>query len=78
MSFFTVQPDEVYKSHEGETITIVCLAVQAETNERLVVYRIDSRAIYWVLPISTFFNTIKYNGEIVPRFKKLKSESYEI
>lgn len=66
-----------YKHYKGKFYEVIGLAHYSETLEEFVVYR----ALYstkkfgknslWIRPRKMFFEKLKINGKLVPRFKIL-------
>ncbi|MBB3191442.1 DUF1653 domain-containing protein [Halomonas cerina] len=60
----------IYRHYKGSLYEVIGLARHSETEEPLVVYR----ALYgdyglWVRPLAMFKETVKVQGEPVPRFE---------
>lgn len=66
-----------YKHYKGKFYEVIGLAHHSETLEEFIVYR----ALYptkkfgknslWIRPRKMFFEKLKINGKLVPRFKLL-------
>ena len=65
----TVQPGR-YRHYKGKTYTVIGVALHSETQEELVVYRqeYDDHRL-WVRPKQMFLETVKVEGQAVPRFR---------
>lgn len=59
---------DVYKDHKGSSYMILFVGTHAETSEELVIYRPFTSYIIWVRPLSTWNDTIEYEGQTVKRF----------
>jgi hypothetical protein len=64
-----------YQHYKGQFYEVIDVAHHSETQEPLVLYR----ALYgarglWVRPYSMFFENIKIEGSLVPRFAFLGEE----
>lgn len=65
-----------YQHYKGQFYAVIDVAHHSETQEPLVLYR----ALYgarglWVRPYSMFFENIKIEGSLVPRFAFLGEEA---
>jgi hypothetical protein len=65
-----------YQHYKGQFYEVIDVAHHSETQEPLVLYR----ALYgarglWVRPYSMFFENIKTEGSLVPRFAFLGEEA---
>jgi cupin 2 domain-containing protein len=70
----TVQPGR-YHHYNGNEYTVLGVAVHSETKEELVVYRQEyGERSLWVRPKQMFLETVKVDGQEVPRFQHLGSE----
>lgn len=69
-----------YRYYEGELYLVEFIANHTETLEEFVVYKsLTKKVAYWVSPLSMFKETVKVNGEIVPKFTRLsEKESNEL
>jgi hypothetical protein len=59
-----------YRHYKGNEYEVIGVAKHSEDETELVVYRplYGERAL-WVRPLSMFIETVKVNGETIPRFK---------
>ena len=67
----------IYQHYKGNFYFVLGLAHHSETQEPLVVYMALYESEYgknalWVRPYSMFIESIDYQGQKVPRFKKIK------
>lgn len=67
-----------YRHYKGKDYEVIGLALHSETNEKMVVYRalykseeFGENAI-WVRPLSSFTETVEFEGKPVPRFTKIE------
>ena len=68
----------LYRHYKGREYRVFGLARHSETEEEMVVYQ----ALYgdfglWVRPLAMFLETVEVDGETLPRFALLRSESVE-
>ena len=65
-----------YRHYKGNEYTVLGLARHSETHEELVVYRQEyGDHGLWVRPKQMFLETVKVNGQEVPRFQPLGSSN---
>src|SRR3954463_14165599 len=70
----TVRPGR-YRHFKGNEYTVIGVAHHSETKEELVVYRQEyGEHGLWVRPKQMFLETVKVDGQDVPRFQHLGSE----
>lgn len=64
-----------YRHYKGRDYIVLGVARHSETEEELVVYRLDygDRSL-WVRPRAMFVETVSLNGESVPRFQYVGPE----
>lgn len=66
----------IYQHYKGMNYRLLSLAKHSETLEWLVVYEClydNPSASIWVRPLSMFNETVEINGEVILRFKYLRS-----
>ncbi|MEM5498831.1 DUF1653 domain-containing protein [Paraglaciecola mesophila] len=65
-----------YRHYKGNDYEVIGVAKHSEDESELVVYRpmYGERGL-WVRPLSMFKETVKVNGQTVPRFRLIESES---
>lgn len=68
----------LYRHYKGNQYRVLGFARHSETEEQLVVYQ----ALYgdfglWVRPLTMFCESVTVDGETVPRFALMRSESVE-
>ena len=64
-----------YRHHKGNAYTVIGMARHSETLEELVVYQQEyGEHGLWVRPKQMFLETVKVDGQDVPRFQHLGSE----
>lgn len=65
-----------YRHYKGNDYEVIGVAKHSENESELVVYRpmYGERGL-WVRPLSMFKETVKVNGQTVPRFRLIESES---
>ncbi|MFV0444193.1 MAG: DUF1653 domain-containing protein [Planctomycetaceae bacterium] len=70
----TLQPGR-YRHYKGKDYHVLGVARHSETKEPLVVYRTDygDRSL-WVRPLDMFTESVKVNGQTIPRFQYIASE----
>jgi hypothetical protein len=65
----TVQPGR-YRHYKGKEYTVIGVARHSETEEELVVYRLEyGEHGLWVRPQEMFHQTVEIDGQFVPRFR---------
>ena len=65
-----------YRHFKGGEYQVICMARHSETGEEMVVYQ----ALYgdgqiWVRPASMWGEMVSYQGQTLPRFCKVESET---
>lgn len=74
----TIQPGR-YRHYKGNEYTVVGTARHSETLEDMVVYRQEyGEHGLWVRPKQMFLETMKVEGQEVPRFQSLGSSSEKV
>ncbi len=68
----------LYRHYKGREYRVLGLVRHSETEEELVVYQ----ALYgdfglWVRPLAMFVEAVEVEGEILPRFALVRSETVE-
>ena len=65
-----------YRHYKGNDYEVIGVATHSEDESELVVYRpmYGERGL-WVRPLSMFKETVEVNGQTVPRFRLIESES---
>lgn len=65
-----------YRHYKGNDYEVIGVAKHSEDESELVVYRpmYGERGL-WVRPLSMFKETVDVNGQTVPRFRLIESES---
>ena len=64
-----------YRHYKGNEYTVIGVALHSETQEEIVVYRQEYEEHgLWVRPKKMFLETVKVDGQDVPRFQHLGSE----
>ncbi|GAC24508.1 conserved hypothetical protein [Paraglaciecola mesophila KMM 241] len=65
-----------YRHYKGNDYEVIGVAKHSENESELVVYRpmYGERGL-WVRPLSMFKETVEVNGQTVPRFRLIESES---
>jgi hypothetical protein len=65
-----------YRHYKGGLYEVLGVARHSETEEELVVYRpLYGEGGLWVRPRAMFLETVRINGQDVPRFQFLGSPS---
>jgi cupin 2 domain-containing protein len=68
-------PSGRYRHYKGNEYTVIGIARHSETLKELVVYRQEyGEHGLWVRPKQMFLETVKVDGQEVPRFRPLDSE----
>jgi hypothetical protein len=64
-----------YRHYKGGEYEVYGVARHSETDERLVVYRpcYGDREL-WVRPLAMFSETVRVDGEMVPRFTRVRAQ----
>jgi cupin 2 domain-containing protein len=74
----SIQPGR-YRHYKGNEYTVIGTARHSETLEELVVYRQEyGEHGLWVRPKQMFCETVKVDGQDVPRFQPLGSRSEDV
>jgi hypothetical protein len=70
----TITPGR-YQHYKGKAYSVIGVARHSETQEELVVYRqeYDDHGL-WVRPKKMFLETVKVEGQVVPRFRFVGGE----
>ncbi|MAD15344.1 MAG: hypothetical protein CL579_04590 [Alteromonadaceae bacterium] len=65
-----------YRHYKGNDYEVIGVAKHSEDESELVVYRpMYGECGLWVRPLSMFEETVEVNGQTVPRFSFIESES---
>jgi cupin 2 domain-containing protein len=68
-----------YRHYKGNEYTVIGTAWHSETQEELVVYRQEyGEHGLWVRPKQMFLETVKVDGQELPRFQRLESSSDDV
>lgn len=70
-----IKPGQLYKHFKGDTMKIIFIAKDSETEEDMVVYDhmgTDARANIWVRPAKMFLETIERDGKQIKRFELIE------
>ena len=71
----TSVPTGRYRHYKGREYTVLGVARHSETQEELVVYRLEyGDHSLWVRPVAMFLEAVESGGETVPRFQLVESE----
>lgn len=66
----------VYRHYKGSEYEVLGVGCHTETNEYFVAYRpvVSKPGLpeMWVRPYSMFVETIEKDGQVIPRFQKIK------
>ena len=74
----SIQPGR-YRHYKGNEYTVIGTACLSETLEEMVLYRQEyGEHGLWVRPKEMFSETVKVNGQEVPRFQPLASNSENV
>ena len=67
---------EVYKHFKGNFYEVICVARHTETSEDFVIYKsLNKPQKTWARPLSMWFKPAIYDGQEVPRFKKVYDDA---
>jgi hypothetical protein len=73
----SVPPLEIgrYQHYKGDFYDVIGVALHSENHEPLVIYKplYESPVPYWLRPYDMFIDHVVFNGEQVPRFKKVNN-----
>lgn len=70
---YSILPEEIWQHYKGGNYEIVTLAVDTETDERVVVYQSISFGSVHVRPLAIWEEMVVNDaGEEVPRFRKMR------
>ena len=65
-----------YRHYKGGEYQVIDVAIHSETEELLVIYRpLYGEGRLWARPLDMFVETVELDGEQVPRFAMIDSES---
>jgi hypothetical protein len=64
-----------YRHYKGGLYTFIAKAKCSETLQDLVVYQSDGDGDVWVRPLKEFASRVEVDGELKPRFERLKESS---
>ncbi len=79
MNEITSAPSGRYRHYKGNEYTVIGTARHSETLEEMVLYRQEyGEHSLWVRPKEMFSETVKIDGQEVPRFQPLGSCSEEV
>lgn len=72
----SIEPGE-YEHFKGKRYQVFGVAAHSETLEYLVVYKPlytlpGRQPDFWVRPYAMFTETVKKDGQVIPRFKKVE------
>lgn len=56
----TVKPGQIYKHFKGTIHKIVCIALDSETQEKVVVYTHESDGEIWTRPLNMFLSEVDH------------------
>ena len=64
----------IYEHYKGQHYQVFHVATHSETAEKLVVYQcLYGDYSMWVRPLAMFMESIKLDGQEVPRFKLIQA-----
>lgn len=63
----------IYKHFKGKQSLVIAVAKHSDREEELVVYKGLSDGNFYCRPLSSFLETVEYNGEKVKRFSLVKA-----
>lgn len=62
-----------YQHYKGNKYEVIGEGIHTETEEKFVVYKsLHEPSTIWVRPFDMFFESVRINGEKIPRFTKVK------
>lgn len=65
----------MYQHYKGGKYKVLGIARHSETLEELVLYQhTDAKKEMWVRPYRMFFEKVKIEGKMTPRFKPLRKK----
>jgi hypothetical protein len=63
----------IYRHYKGNEYELLGEALHIETEEKMVVYKeVKPPHRLWVRPYDMFFEEVEVDGEVIPRFQKIK------
>ena len=66
----------IYRHFKGGLYEVLGIARHSETEEHLVIYRpVTGDGTWWARPRDMFREIVPFNGDLVPRFQRIESES---
>jgi hypothetical protein len=68
-----------YQHYKGNFYQVIAIAKHSETQEEFVVYKAlydNPVSKYWIRPYKMFTDTVKKDGQKLPRFKYIGKELY--
>jgi len=63
-----LKPGQVWRHYKGNDYKIIILGKHSETGEEMVVYKQLHSGNIYIRPLALFFNTVEWEGTVVPRF----------
>ena len=75
---FEIPPLEIglYEHYKGNRYRVLGVGRHTEADEYLVVYspveQVSGKPAIWLRPYDMFIETVEANGEVIPRFRKIK------
>jgi len=68
------EPKGIYRHFKGGIYEVVCVAINSENLEQMVVYRsVTEPEKIWVRPLSMWSEPVKYEGKTVCRFTPIEA-----
>jgi hypothetical protein len=62
----------IYEHYKGNRYEVFGVGRHSETHEEMVIYRgLYGSNDYWIRPLSSFLETVDWEGKVVPRFKRV-------
>lgn len=64
----------IYRHYKGNRYRVIGVSRHSETDEHLVVYQcLYGDYSLWVRPLTMFLETVRIDGEDIPRFERIQS-----
>jgi cyclomaltodextrinase / maltogenic alpha-amylase / neopullulanase len=65
-------PLGIYEHYKGNRYEVLGVGRHSETHEEMVIYRgLYGSNDYWIRPLNSFLETVDWEGEVIPRFKRV-------
>lgn len=64
----------IYEHYKGARYRVIGVGKHTETEEQVVIYEplYESDVAYWIRPYDMFNETVKKDGKVIQRFRKIQ------